>query len=66
MGDDGQEPERGEREEGGEPVWVVVRQDEGGNRYRVGHYATRDEARRVCERFDGHPERYLIERRSAR
>jgi len=27
--------------------WVLIRQDEGGNRYRVGRYATRAEAERV-------------------
>jgi hypothetical protein len=28
--------------------WVLIRQDEGGNRYRVGRYATRAEAERVA------------------
>jgi hypothetical protein len=29
--------------------WVLIRQDEGGHRYRVGRYATRAEAERVAE-----------------
>ncbi|BBA99844.1 hypothetical protein RVR_6642 [Actinacidiphila reveromycinica] len=29
--------------------WVLIRQDEGGNRYRVGRFATRAEAERVAE-----------------
>ena len=28
-------------------VWVLIRQDEGGNRYRVGRFATRAEAEQV-------------------
>jgi len=33
--------------------WLVIRQDEGGNRYRVGRYATRAEAERVADRLLG-------------
>ncbi|WP_328915847.1 MULTISPECIES: SPOR domain-containing protein [unclassified Streptomyces] len=32
-----------------ELVWVLIRQDDGGNRYRVGRYATRAEAERVAD-----------------
>ncbi|MFH8348515.1 SPOR domain-containing protein [Streptomyces sp. NPDC018045] len=32
--------------------WLVIRQDEGGNRYRVGRYATRAEAEQVADRLD--------------
>lgn len=32
-----------------ELVWLLIRQDAGGNRYRVGRYATRAEAERVAE-----------------
>ncbi|MBC2875190.1 MULTISPECIES: SPOR domain-containing protein [Streptomyces] len=37
-----------------EPVlpWLVIRQDDNGNRYRVGRYATRLEAERVADRLD--------------
>ncbi|MEV6106507.1 SPOR domain-containing protein [Streptomyces sp. NPDC051940] len=44
--------------------WVVIRQDDNGNRYRVGSYATRAEAERVAARFDsgGHKQLYLVER----
>jgi hypothetical protein len=34
-------------------VWVLIRQDDGANRYRVGRYATRAEAERVAEALDG-------------
>ncbi|CAM5419911.1 SPOR domain-containing protein [Streptomyces abikoensis] len=33
--------------------WLVIRQDENGNRYRVGRYATRTEAEKVVGRLDG-------------
>ncbi|MFD3451828.1 SPOR domain-containing protein [Streptomyces sp. NPDC058691] len=48
----------------GELVWVVIRQDDNGNRYRVGRYATRQEAERVADTLDarGHKQLYLIER----
>ncbi|MFI9047557.1 MULTISPECIES: SPOR domain-containing protein [unclassified Streptomyces] len=44
--------------------WLVIRQDEGGNRYRVGRYATRAEAERVADRLDtrGHQQLYVVER----
>jgi hypothetical protein len=55
-------------------VWVLIRQDDGANRYRVGRYATRAEAERIADQLDGRslragqeqgsaPERrYVIER----
>ena len=51
-------------------VWVLIRQDDGSNRYRVGRYATRAEAERIADLLDGsrrvpehgHERRYLIER----
>lgn len=44
--------------------WVVVREDGNGNRYRVGSYATRDEAERVVSRFGPAEQRqiYRVER----
>ncbi|MEU5208217.1 SPOR domain-containing protein [Streptomyces sp. NPDC020742] len=44
--------------------WLVIRQDEGGNRYRVGRYATRAEAERVADRLDtrGRGQLYVVER----
>lgn len=44
--------------------WLVIRQDEGGNRYRVGRYATRAEAERVADRLHahGHQQLYVVER----
>lgn len=44
--------------------WIVIRQDEGGNRYRVGRYATRAEAERVADQLDakGHQQLYVVER----
>ncbi|GAA3047104.1 cell division protein FtsN [Streptomyces olivoverticillatus] len=44
--------------------WLVIRQDENGNRYRVGRYATRTEAERVVDRLDarGHQQLYIVER----
>lgn len=50
-----------------ELVWVLIRQDEGGNRYRVGRYATRAEAERVARTLAaGDREVYVIERVSPR
>ncbi|MCQ4082351.1 SPOR domain-containing protein [Streptomyces sp. RB6PN25] len=45
-------------------VWAVIRQDDNGNRYRVGRYATREEAQRVCDVFEsrGHKQLYVIEK----
>ncbi|GAA0391571.1 SPOR domain-containing protein [Streptomyces luteireticuli] len=44
--------------------WLVIRQDDNGNRYRVGRYATRTEAERVADRLDasGHQQLYTVER----
>lgn len=33
-------------------VWVLIRQDDGANRYRVGRYATRAEAERIADQLD--------------
>ena len=46
------------------PVWVVIREDENGNRYRVGRYPTREEAQGVCDAFEshGHRQLYVIEK----
>lgn len=33
--------------------WLVIRQDDNGNRYRVGRYATRDEAQQIADTLDG-------------
>jgi cell division protein FtsN len=45
-------------------VWAVIRQDDNGNRYRVGCYATREEAERIAEALDegGLGQLYVIER----
>ncbi|MCZ2527339.1 SPOR domain-containing protein [Streptomyces sp. SCUT-3] len=47
-----------------ELLWVVVRQDDNGNRYRVGRYATREEAQGVADRLEarGHRQVYLVQR----
>ncbi|MEV7280629.1 SPOR domain-containing protein [Streptomyces sp. NPDC093111] len=44
--------------------WLVIRQDDNGNRYRVGQYATEDEARRIADSLDarGHKQLYWVER----
>ncbi|MCX4819144.1 SPOR domain-containing protein [Streptomyces sp. NBC_01142] len=44
--------------------WLVIRQDDNGNRYRVGRYATRDEAQQIVETLDGrgHRQLYWVER----
>ncbi|AWN29307.1 MULTISPECIES: SPOR domain-containing protein [Streptomyces] len=44
--------------------WLVIRQDEGGNRYRVGRYATRAEAERVADRLEtrGRQQLYVVEK----
>jgi hypothetical protein len=54
-------------------VWLLIRQDESGNRYRVGRYATRAEAERVADRLNGpglnrdqQQRRYVIERLTPR
>ncbi|MEN8651152.1 SPOR domain-containing protein [Streptomyces sp. 21So2-11] len=33
--------------------WLVVRQDDNGNRYRVGRYATKTEAQKIADSLDG-------------
>ncbi|MFD7510069.1 SPOR domain-containing protein [Streptomyces sp. NPDC059853] len=50
--------------------WQVIRQDENGSRYRIGHCATRAEAQRLIRRLEAGPGvrplpapgRYLVER----
>lgn len=44
--------------------WIVIRQDDNGNRYRVGRYATRAEAQRIADSLDdrGHKQIYWVER----
>jgi len=45
-------------------LWVVIRQDDNGNRYRVGRYATREEAEQVANTLDtrGNQRLYVVER----
>ncbi|WP_431042431.1 SPOR domain-containing protein [Streptomyces sp. P1-3] len=47
--------------------WLVIRQDDQGNRYRVGRYATRSEAEEVAGRLAarGHKQLYVVERTAA-
>ncbi|MFF8839697.1 SPOR domain-containing protein [Streptomyces sp. NPDC015130] len=44
--------------------WLVIRQDDNGNRYRVGRYATKDEAQKIADSLDdhGHQQLYSVER----
>ncbi|MFI8372150.1 SPOR domain-containing protein [Streptomyces sp. NPDC085466] len=44
--------------------WLVIRQDDNGNRYRVGRYATQDEAQKIADTLDsrGHKQIYWVER----
>lgn len=49
--------------------WQVIRQDQNGNRYRIGHCATRAEAQRLIRRLEATPGvrlsstgRYAVER----
>ncbi|MFI1013944.1 SPOR domain-containing protein [Streptomyces sp. NPDC020965] len=44
--------------------WLVIRDDDNGNRYRVGRYATEDEARQIIDTLDvaGHKRVYCLER----
>lgn len=51
-----------------ELVWMLIRQDAGGNRYRVGRYATKAEAERVAQSLGdtGGQETYVIERAAPR
>ncbi|MGW1105802.1 SPOR domain-containing protein [Streptomyces sp. NPDC002540] len=48
--------------------WLVIRQDDNGNRYRVGRYATQGEAQKVADKLDthGHKQLYWVERVGAR
>lgn len=43
--------------------WIVIRQDDNGNRYRVGRYATRAEAQKIADSLDdrGHKQLYWVE-----
>ncbi|MFE4250019.1 SPOR domain-containing protein [Streptomyces sp. NPDC056910] len=45
-------------------VWLVIRQDDNGNRYRVGRYATRAEAQKIADSLDdrGRKQLYWVER----
>ncbi|MFI6472197.1 MULTISPECIES: SPOR domain-containing protein [unclassified Streptomyces] len=45
-------------------AWQVIRQDDNGNQYRVGKYATRAEAEQIADRLDvrGHKQLYWVER----
>ncbi|WP_327295480.1 MULTISPECIES: SPOR domain-containing protein [unclassified Streptomyces] len=45
-------------------LWQVIREDDNGNRYRVGRYATRDEAQQTADALGagGHRQMYWIER----
>ncbi|EXU63945.1 SPOR domain-containing protein [Streptomyces sp. DSM 41524] len=47
--------------------WLVIRQDNNGNRYRVGRYATRTEAQEVADRLEGEGQEqlYVVERTAA-
>ncbi|MFE1380793.1 SPOR domain-containing protein [Streptomyces sp. NPDC058740] len=44
--------------------WLVIRQDDNGNRYRVGRYATEAEAQKIADSLDdrGHKQLYWVER----
>ncbi|MER7399130.1 SPOR domain-containing protein [Streptomyces sp. NPDC000151] len=44
--------------------WLVIREDDNGNRYRVGRYATRTEAEQVADRLGGRGRErlYVVER----
>ncbi|MFD7707896.1 SPOR domain-containing protein [Streptomyces sp. NPDC059785] len=44
--------------------WLVIRQDDNGNRYRVGRYATRAEAQKIADSLDSreHKQLYWVER----
>ncbi|MDH6225177.1 MULTISPECIES: SPOR domain-containing protein [Streptomyces] len=47
--------------------WQVIRQDDNGNRYRVGQYATRAEAQKIADTLDSRGPRqlYWVERISS-
>ncbi|MEV7870247.1 SPOR domain-containing protein [Streptomyces sp. NPDC088124] len=44
--------------------WLVIREDDNGNRYRVGRYATEDEAQKMADGLGvrGHGQTYWVER----
>jgi SPOR domain len=44
--------------------WLVIREDDNGNRYRVGRFATQGEAQRAVEQLDatGHKQLYWVVR----
>ncbi|RLU99436.1 hypothetical protein CTZ27_16065 [Streptomyces griseocarneus] len=44
--------------------WLVIREEDNGNRYRVGRYATKTEAEEVAERLDagGRQRLYIVVR----
>ncbi|MEV5977919.1 SPOR domain-containing protein [Streptomyces sp. NPDC052114] len=44
--------------------WLVIRQDDNGNRYRVGRYATKAEAQKIADSLGdrGHKQLYSIEK----
>ncbi|MEV5984601.1 SPOR domain-containing protein [Streptomyces sp. NPDC052051] len=44
--------------------WLVIRQDDNGNRYSVGRYATRAEAQKIVDSLEdrGHKQLYWVER----
>ncbi|MCG7528573.1 SPOR domain-containing protein [Streptomyces sp. OfavH-34-F] len=44
--------------------WLVIRQDDNGNRYRVGRYATQGEAQEAADKLQvrGHKQLYWVER----
>jgi hypothetical protein len=44
--------------------WLVIRQDDSGNRYRVGRYATRAEAQKIADSLDDRRQKqlYWVER----
>ncbi|KUF16283.1 MULTISPECIES: SPOR domain-containing protein [Streptomyces] len=46
--------------------WLVIRQDDNGNRYRVGRYATKAEAQKMVDSLDGRGKEklYWVERLS--
>ncbi|GGO34494.1 SPOR domain-containing protein [Streptomyces lasiicapitis] len=46
--------------------WLVIRQDDNGNRYRVGRYATKAEAQKIADSLDdrGNEKLYWVERLS--
>jgi hypothetical protein len=44
-------------------VWLVIRKDDNGNRYRIGSYATKAEAEQMADRLDvrGPKQLYWVE-----